>query len=260
MSRKAESFWVLAATLCVVLAFANPAFAQDWDVQEKCRNTTGQDAHDLTKIVIGAGAVTGAINNQLGPPSITTHTPVQGGTTVSIIHWGPGGTPVPPGDWVWGCFNAAGSPRVGACYWTDEEGNFIGLGGVEVAVTDRRDHHGRTWVDIEHTWLAWTGTGYPPEPGDTFAGPMGPITLTDVRFALADHMRPLAELNDDLINDTDWLQLDDSYLATAGEIVSYDLGMLDEDTVVLLYFVAAGEDEGISTPTIQQFRPQLVVD
>ena len=71
MSRKAEPILMAAVALCVTLAFVNSV--QAWDVQEAVTNTMSRNAYDLTKIVIGDGVVTGAIENKLGTPSITHH-------------------------------------------------------------------------------------------------------------------------------------------------------------------------------------------
>jgi hypothetical protein len=260
MSRNAERCWLVAVALCVLLAFVSPA--QAWDVQEKCTNNTGQLAYDLTKIVIGEGAVTGAIRNQLGTPTITTHS--WGSGTVSIIHWGPGGPPVsstPPNNWVWGCFNSSGRARTIAALWTDCYGRFIGFAAVEVTVYAEWGDDGTLVIIIEHSWYEWTGTQFPPEEGDQIGDPMGPITITDLSYAIAGHMRPLDELNDDLLNDPsiEWFPLaTDVTLGSAGEAISYTVDQIGVDDVVLLRYVASGE--GISTPTIQQFRPSLVSD
>jgi hypothetical protein len=248
MSLKNRGFWLVAIVLATSLAWCNLALA--WDVQEKCTNTTGQPAHDLTKIVLGQSAVTSAITNQLGTPSIVNF------DGVSIIHWGPGGTPVsstPPNNWVWGCFNAATQPNLIAAYWTNASGQFIGLAAVEVTFHYRWDG-GHGVLTAEHTWHSWVGTGYPPAPSDHIGPPLGPITGTNVYWAATDHLRPLTELNDALYTDPSltWAPLDDFSLLGSGATQDYTLSGpgLDSASFLLLRFVAAGE--GLSTPTIQQ--------
>lgn len=254
MNTKRITIIVVAVTLVTLLASGNTALAE-WDVQEKCINNTGQEAHDLTKIVQGTGIVTSAISNQLGDPNITTHEPTVNPVALSIIHWGPGGTPVPNGGSVWGCFNAEGSPEPAVAYWTDEAGNFIGYAAIEVTVTEERDDDGSVWVNIEHTWRDWTGTGYPPMPEDTLGEPLGPITGTNVYFGVTAVNRPLEELNEDRYDDPDitWEQLADFQLNSGGDTASYNLGRLSSRDFVLLRFVASGE--GIQTETIHQFQP-----
>lgn len=251
MSRRIGNVWLAVVTISALVVASNPAVA--WDVQEKVTNNTGGQVHDLTKIVVGSGAVTGGIDNQLGNPSITSHTPVGGGGTVSIIHWA-GGIPLEDGESVWGCFNAAGAPIVGSAFWTDVDGNFIGVAAVEVYVSARTDETGNSWADVEHAWLDWTGTGFPPGEADDFGDPMGPITGTDVFYAITDFLRPLEDLTEALYNDPKltWVGLNSFQLDNAGDTVAYDLGMLTRKDVVLLRFVASGS--GISTPTIHQYR------
>jgi len=252
MNTKRITVIAVAVALATLLAAGNPALA--WDVQEKVTNNTGGPTHDLTKIVVGAGVVTNAITNQLGTPSITNHTPVAGGTTTTIIHW-PGGTPVPDGGWVWGCFNATGAPVMGSAFWTDATSNIIGLAAIEVTVTEERDEEGSVRVVIEHTWRDWTGTRFPPLPEDGLGDSLGPITGTDVYFAVTTVERPLEELNEDRYDDPDitWERLADFQLNSGGDTASYNLGRPSSRDFVLLRFVASGE--GIQTETIHQFQP-----
>lgn len=256
MLRQRKCFIMIAITIGVVMVYNTTALGLY--VQEKCYNNTGQAAYELTKIVVGEGIVTRAIDNQLGSPSITPHTPVGGGAPVSIIHWGPGGTPVPNGDWVWGCFSASGSPQLGSASWEDSDGNFIGRAAVEVTV-NASEVGDDIRVGVEHTWREWTGTGYPPEPEDDFGDPLGPITGTDVYYAITDHRRTLEDLNEDLYNDPEitWVALPDFLLSNAGDTDSYNLGELEPSDIVLLRFVASGE--GISTPTIHQLQPNAPI-
>jgi len=259
---------VVAVTLIILSASGNPTLAE-WSVQEKIFNNTEQDAYDLTKIVEmpEGGAVTWAISNQLGDPNITTYPPTVMPTAVSVIHWGvkfPGdvlvpGPPVPPGGWVWACFKASGQPNPATAFWTDQDGNRIpdpeGTAAVEVRVIERREDDGAVWIDVEHSWRNWTGTRWPPTPDDVLGDFLGPITGTDVYYAIANVERSLEQLNGDLYDDPDitWNQLDDFQLNNGGNTSSYNLGNLSSSDFVLLRFVASGD--GIQTETIHQFQP-----
>lgn len=267
MNTKRITIIVVAVTLATLLASGNPALA--WDVQEKIQNNTGQDVYDLTKIVefVETGVVINAIENQLGKPNISPHTPSSGGPAKWIIHWGenPQGLPpdqrpsVPPDEWVWACFNASGTPKKASAFWTDEDGNKKPEPPppIEVYVSESRDQQDNVLVDVEHSWRDWTGTGWPPSPDDDFGDPLGPITGTDVYFGIIDVNRPLEELNEDLYDDPDitWEQLDDFQLDSVGDTASYNLGKVSNSDFVILRFVASDEGTQTETITIHQFQP-----
>jgi hypothetical protein len=248
MNTKRNVIIVVAVAVATLLASGYPALA--WDVNETLTNNTGHTAEDLTKIV--EGTVTMAITNRLGTPSITNFT-TPGGTTLSIIHWGPGGTPVLDGGSVLGCYNATGSTKLYGAYWTDANSVFIGRAAVEVSVTEWREGE-VSWVDVEHTWRDWTGTGFPPMPEDDLGDFLGPITGTEVYYAITNIERSLEELTEDLNTNPDitWVALPDFQLNNGGDTASIELRELSRTDFVLLRFVLSGE--GIRTPTIHQFQ------
>ena len=222
MNTKQIAILVVIVTVGTLLVLGKPALA--WDVQEKVINNTEQDAYDLTKIVEGpeGGIVTKAISNQLGDPNIITYPPTVMPTAVSVIHWGvkfPGdvlvpGPPVPPGGWVWACYNASDATKPATAFWSDQDGNPIGMAAVEVSVSERRETDGSVWIDVEHSWRDWTGMRWPPTPDDVLGDFLGPITGTDVYYAVSNIERSFEQLNGDLYIDPDitWNQLDDFQL------------------------------------------------
>lgn len=264
MNTKRITIIIVTVTLFTLLASGNPALAT-WDVQEKCFNNTGQDAYDLTKIVVmpEGGAVTSAISNQLGDPNITTYPPTVKPGSVSFIHWEVKyppdvpvpGTPVPPDGWVWACFNVSGQPKPANAFWTDQNGNIIGMAAVEVTASGERDEQGNVWVRVGHSWIEWTGRRWPPSTGDALGAPLGPITGTDVYYAITNVRRSLEELNEARYDDPDikWERLADFRLTSGGDPASYNLGRLSNRDFVLLRFVATAER--IRTETIHQFQP-----
>jgi hypothetical protein len=255
MLHKAASRVLLVVTLCVALISISPCYA--YDVQEWITNTMPVDAWDLTKIVVGQGVVTGAITNRFGPPTITDFSACGG--SVSIIHWGPNGQPLHPGEGTWGCYNTTGPAQTAMALWTDEDGNFIGIAAVEIRANHTFDHaSGATIIEFEHTWRQWMGQHFPPDPGDWFGDSMGPIIGTEVYYGLADHVRPLEELNLALFDngEIEWVPLEDFFLNSLGDTSTY---VLDPDVVpaggvVLLRVVLTSEEHGLQTTTIYQFE------
>jgi hypothetical protein len=268
MNTKKIAIFVVVVIVATLLISGKPAFA--WDVQEKVINNTGQDAYDLTKVVEGpeGDIVTKAIQNQLGDPNIVTYPATVMPTALSVIHWGvefPGdmlvpGPPVPPNGSVWACYNASGPTKPATAFWSDQEGNPIeGMAAVEVYVSERRENDGSVWIDVEHSWRDRGGMRWPPTPDDVLGDFLGPITGTDVYYAIANVERSLEQLNEDLYNDPDitWNQLDDFQLDNGGDRASYNLGDQSSSDFMLLRFVASGE--GIQTETILQFQPSPII-
>lgn len=249
MTRCMKSTILVAMTACVFAMGSTYALA--WDVQQHYTNTTGQTAYDLTKILWGNWTVNEAIHIPFPSHTVTYH------NGFTIIHWY--GATVPAGSGAYACFNggsATPEARVLCAYWTDAAGNFIG-GAMPVLGVGIYAVGGNAIAEVRHNWASWTGTGYPPQPGDGLGTPLGGITVSNVSYAICNVARPLEELNDGLLADPTltWVPLG-GFSLSYGEMTPLDLGPIAAPEVVLLRFEAVGG--GQTTTEIIQFRAPSV--
>ncbi|MCP4566047.1 MAG: hypothetical protein GY841_00545 [FCB group bacterium] len=170
--------------------------AMAWQVNEHYKNNTGQNAYDLTKILLGNVTATNAILNQ----PFTDFEQIQF-DTFSVFHWYNGA--VAPGDYGHACFSTNSqvvSPYV--ALWTDASGYFIGIAGpVATPGMSYDDVDGTMRFQIGNEWHHWNGTSYPPSPGDAIGEYVGPITILDAKYAIDDQNRDLIELDSTLLTD-----------------------------------------------------------
>ncbi|MFC1572901.1 YncE family protein [Candidatus Eisenbacteria bacterium] len=227
-------------------------------------NLTGQTAYDLTLILDGSQDVVDGILNDPFEHYTITRDSISGRV---FVHWDGGSVPSfglaracvtvrHPGPGRRFTLERVALPGIGA-YWTDANGYFIGrcasFLGFRVARYDPVIH-----AVVAHDWRVWEGEGFPPEPGDGPGAPLGPVSGTDVRYAVSDVARPFEDLNDSLLvhPSLSWQSLDD-FVLTHGESVTYELTLpVREDQFILFRYTATGE--GLSAGKMIQVPMYLV--
>ncbi|MCP4583861.1 MAG: hypothetical protein GY839_19800 [candidate division Zixibacteria bacterium] len=233
--------------------------AGGWVNQQLYHNTTEQTAYDLVTVLQGEWNVLAAIHMPFPFHSVTYFPPPQDYT---VIRWW--GAQVDSCTYANGCFTAeygniitqAGKAVI-TSWWSDINGQKT----IEVPKVDGNagwnpDLEG-LHIEILHNWINWVGQGWPILPSDGPGEPHGPITLTDLYYAVTDIQRPMEELNDSLFENPSlaWIPLSDTVL-NYGEIAPYNLGNLDSSDVVLVRFSISSEGE--SSDDIIQFVAGLV--
>lgn len=252
MTRCIKGMILVGVTVCVLAAGSTNALA--WTVQQRYHNGTGQTAHDLTKILEGWWTITDAIHDKFASHGVHHH--YHNGQWYTVIHWYDGS--VEHCQWTWACFDTSNNqqPKVVEVLWTDLDSDFIGPAGPAVGVGVDWVA-GNTVVTVGHDWASWTGDDYPPEPGDGPGTPHGPITVSNVYYALTDVERPMAQLDEALYTDPSitWVPLS-GFGLTYGQANPINLGALPSDRVLLFRCEAAGE--GATSQEIIQFRLAVI--
>ncbi|HUV35861.1 MAG TPA: T9SS type A sorting domain-containing protein, partial [Patescibacteria group bacterium] len=218
--------------------------------QETLYNNSFQTAHDLLLIIDpGAGGFPLANVITDSPfPSCTTW--ASDSTGLEYIHWY--GATVAPGGSAKACFEtyprSSGKNRryqweIANKYWTDENGDIICKAGPALSPWWK---YFTVEEGVECTaincWVNWTGDGWPPSPIDSLGDPVGPISGTQVYYAITDSIRSMDELNDDLYTDPaiTWYPLND-FTVDYGDSVTFDLrGRLNANHVMLLRYELSG--------------------
>ncbi len=239
-----RSTYIVVLTLCIVVLWSVSSFA--WSNNQHYTNNTGQPAYDLTKILRGVYVLTDTMLNRPFADCAVGYFPPY-----TIAHWYNG--VVQPGEKGHACFTVAGgsSADIIVALWTDSLGQFIGVAGP--SPSSRVWKQGvNTYFFLKNLWSTWTGTGWPPLPGDTTGSPFGPFDVTGVQYAITDHLRPLEALNDSLLGvpSLTWIPLSDVTLDFDEERL-YNLGNLGDDFVILVRFEA--EAMGMQTQEMIQY-------
>lgn len=220
-----------------------------WTVQEHPYNNTGEPAHDLTKILLGHWEITDAIEREF-----KQHEVLYFGA-YTLIHWFDGN--IPDGSRAAACFNtfSGQGPSEITLLWTDANGNFIGDANVVISVDAARGPSGNLLVEVGNYWSEWNGLGYPPQEGDGLGGPRGPVTGTEVYYAITDVERSMEELNEDRIADPNitWVGLNNFGLGY-GATTFYNLGQREPDDIVIFRVRVQPTGVGDSTLEMVQFR------
>ncbi len=253
MLRQIKGFILVAVMTGVLMGCSATALA--YDCQEWLHNDSGETAHDLTKILKGKHTIERTYpGNKFKDVEVEYHSQQD----ITSVHFS-GGT-VEHCSWTDACFNTKEGPPVEVihAFWTDEYGQKIG--NVVGVGTNAYDSDGDVVVEVIHEWVDWTGTGYPIEPNDGPGAPMGPITITDVRYAITDTVRPLEDLNNDLLDpnltpELTWVDVNGVTL-NYGQSMPYNLGPLEASSVVLFRFMATGE--GHESVEMIQYREPII--
>lgn len=242
MFQQIKSSLLVAITFGVVMSCSTPALAQlQMAVAERYKNNTGTTALCLRKVVYNWAIVGNPQSDKFA--TCTTRNAGLGYTVIDCsgtdgLHTGEvanGGTArvaflgtavrrraeVISAKWY---SNAACTTYI-APY--AEPVPFIGLTG-NLSVT------------VEHGAEEWT------DPDGPTGSALGTVYGRDVQYAIADYVRPLEDLNEDLFTSITWTDMDecDFELTTFGATDSCSLGALDPSDVVLLRFYtgASGTD------------------
>ncbi len=218
-------------------------------------NNTGKTAYDLTHIFKHHIEIAGAILYAPFTDFEVTHT-TESGFDYTYLHW-EGGS-VAPAESAMGCFTTASNEvELLSTRWTDASGAYIGDAVPGYTFRKQARDTVNIWhldIAIHNSWVDWTATAYPPAPGDVPGPPMGPITVSDYRWALTDHKRPFEELNADLYTDPtlSWQSLP-GFTLSYGDSASQELsepGGLDGSDIVIVGFNISGGD--LSCPQFVQ--------
>jgi hypothetical protein len=131
-----------------------------------------------------------------------------------------------------------------AVLWTSPSGIFMGSAGPAIGTGIENGAGGNTVVTLGHDWSQWIGSGWPIQEGDGPGAPRGPITGTEVYYAITDTEYSMEELDSTLYNDPSitWNPLS-NFLLSYGDSTTYNLGNLLVGDVVLFRFMASGEGE-----------------
>jgi len=223
--------WLLVASaMGMVFAWSITAHAHWYN---QCyKNSTGQTAYDLTKIVTTNAAVTEAMKNHPFEKYVILS---FGPRPWTFIHWYDGH--VPPNGLASGCFvTEATEIEVLGAWWTDSLGRFIGMAEKLPTVRILERPGGVAMAQIGHVAVDWTGAGFPPEPGDGPGDPLGPIEVTELNWAVIDRELPPEMLNDSLwgpFSHIIWQPLGD-LLLSYGDSTVFDLGPQTPGNTILV--------------------------
>jgi len=241
----------------VLLIACSPAFA--WQVNEHYTNNTGQTAHDLTKILMGDIYCTDTMLNQ--PFADFTR---LGFGAFTFFHWYTG--TVAPGEQGHACFSTS-SPVVPPCaaYWTDAAGNFIGPAGpVMVPSVGFNPNTGEALFKIGNEWQQWTGTGYPPQPGDGLGPYVGDVLVSSAYYALDSVQHPIEDLDSATLANLGWQPLGEleGRNIPGGDAVEQPVQFNPVDItpktqVLFMFFVEGGGQEAYNVIQRSAYRERV---
>jgi len=198
-----KSLRFVVTILAVLVIMTAPALA--WQVNQHYHNNTGQDAHNITKIILGQVNCTDTMMNQ---PFDAFDQMWMGPFT--FFHWyDTTGDVVPHCSYAHCCFSTS-APTVPpfVAFWTDADGNIIDIAGPVARPGIEYDPITGTVVfRIGNDWHEWTGAGWPPQEGDTLGNPVGPIDILDAKYQWVDEPLELEDLDSSLLGVGQWNDL-----------------------------------------------------
>jgi hypothetical protein len=255
---------IISVLLLLIIVGVSPVLA--WQVNEHYTNNTGQNAYDLTKFIFGPNlSFTDVMLNQPYPDFEQTN---YGSFTIGHWYDNTDNAFVAPGDQGHACFgtNAPTAPPYIA-YWTDIDGNFIGIAGPVMTYHIGYDAgSGQVLIKIGNEWHYWTGTGYPPQPGDELGTYVGEVTVPEVKYAIDSAGLPwvLEDLDSTILTDPNLFFADIPGLtgtyAGGDELMQWlDPGIpLEYGQKIVLFFTAEGPGgENAYDVIVWEYKPQV---